>query len=1167
MKKGMIIGILLMLAAASVINADDTEIYRLEQAAVSPNVMIIFDTSGSMDDTIIIQYDPNTDYDESTQNQYDDSADITIAQWSIYERHVVQVGCDDETQYEKHYDDARTDLTGCDDVKDDLLTQGYSNGKYCGGSAVDWHLGNYINYEACSSCSETTKLAVAKEAMKDLIDVTDGVNFGLMRFDSSGGAQGGEVVFECQEATDANKTALKTAIDGLNGSGGTPLAETLAEAGLYFAGKKSWFNSGTYTSPISEICQENYVILMTDGDATSDRDTVLWEDDAYMSSSTSTPYDGVTLGDYDCDQNTVSGGDCDRNATKEWTETPSFLFGTIYSDHDYLDDVAKYLYDTDLRTDIGSGDYVVQNIQTFTIGFDTDHELLVETALHGNGIDFSDIDADTSTTDAQKLDLKKARAAGKYIQTDTSSGLLEALQRIVTTFVEADAVFVAPVVPVSRMNRTFAGDRIYLGFFKPKDSGRWHGNIKKYGLHGTTGEVLDAAGNAATYLATDSEVVAGTEVEGAIKDSARSYWSLSTDGPSVDAGGVGSLVPNTSRNVYTYAGTANTGLTHADNNFDDDVDLSSAPGGPYTLTNALINDIRGEDAPNPAGTSRTGEDEWILGDIVHSEPAVVHYLNPDGNDATDDDTTVVYAGGNDGMLHCFLSSVDTGDDIGYGTEVWSFIPPYQLGNLSTITDDTIHDYFIDGSPVVYEGANKILIFSERRGGSYYYALNVDDYDSPSWMYAIGPDSTSLLGNTVAGELGQSWSKPKVLTIATGPEASGTIPTETVFLMGGGYDTNNDIDIDGDDDQCPSNSDSKGRSVYTVDVTDGSLSSLAFTNDGTNNTDMTHAILEAAGFDPNNDGIDTRVYAADVGGNIFAYGDDIAWDGSNVTEPDPDGTWTKVHLFSAPTTTHTCTYDPGGGDVSTTINLSKKMFYSPDAIREDWGEYIFIGTGDRSNPNKTDVENRLYAIKNKWDSTILGSGPLTESNLVDVTTNQIQQGTATAQAAVKAQLDAGYGWFIKLDENAGEKIVASPVVFGGIVYFTTYTPPSSTSATTDPCAAGSLSRGEARLYAVNYETGGAAYDFSSDPEYTEDAAGNMLDEDGNEVTDEADAETVDGYGRKDRSKSIGTSIPSAPVIAVLESGPRVFVGVEGGVISMDTVSLPDMNLYYWRQIFE
>ncbi len=158
---------------------------------------------------------------------------------------------------------------------------------------------------------------------------------------------------------------------------------------------------------------------------------------------------------------------------------------------------------------------------------------------------------------------------------------------------------------------------------------------------------------------------------------------------------------------------------------------------------------------------------------------------------------------------------------------------------------------------------------------------------------------------------------------------------------------------------------------------------------------------------------------------------------------------------------------------------------------------------------------------------------------------IQLGTEAEKQAVKTSLESGNGWFIRL-ENLGEKVVSSPRVYGGVVYFTTYTPDTSGGGGGDPCAASTV-RGVARMYAVNYKTGASVAEFSSDVE---------IDGDGN---------TVD-LGKKDRVIAIGTAIPSAPVIAILEGGARIFVGVEGGIVSLPTVVTPDMYRYYWHQIF-
>jgi len=313
-------------------------------------------------------------------------------------------------------------------------------------------------------------------------------------------------------------------------------------------------------------------------------------------------------------------------------------------------------------------------------------------------------------------------------------------------------------------------------------------------------------------------------------------------------------------------------LTHSDNEFSTGNALITpgvlnVPGDTEKV--ALINEVYGE----------VGGD-WRLGDILHSKPAVVNYAGG----------AYIFAGSNDGMMHCFNDSD--------GSEVWGFLLPDQLVRLPLLLNDD-HDYFVDGAPVVYEGSGqKILFFGERRGGNHYYALNVTTVTAPSWLYKIEP---TILGGE---NLGQSWCEPTIDEIKT------TIGSDTVFLMAGGYDTNQDL-------ASPSSSDSEGRAVFTVKVIDGTLSSLNF-NAG-NYADMTHCIVDVSGFDSNGDGYTNRVYAGDLGGHMFAFEDDNG-----------DGTWGERKLFGAPVV---------GGN-------RKKIFYAPDAVQESFGEIIFLvrGTG-------------------------------------------------------------------------------------------------------------------------------------------------------------------------------------------------------------------------------
>ena len=626
---------------------------------------------------------------------------------------------------------------------------------------------------------------------------------------------------------------------------------------------------------------------------------------------------------------------------------------------------------------------------------------------------------------------------------------------------EQNAVFVAPVVPVSRMNRAYAGNYIYVGFFKPQQTGRWLGNLKKYGLD-SNGNLIDADG------------VAATLADGRIVDNARSYWSDTADGSNVAAGGVGGvLLDQTTRYLYTYMGTQSA-LTNADNAF---------TAGNSLITNTVLGVGSDADRTTLINDIYGGSRFWYLGDILHSEPVVVHYPSE----------SYIFTGSNDGMMHCFVDST--------GSELWGFIPPDQLDRLPLLLNND-HDYFVDGSPVVYYGTSQTaLFFGERRGGDHYYALDITTPNSPSWRYKINPD---ILGGGDA-QLGQSWCKATVGTIKTS-----TTTSTDVFILGGGYDTNQDLDT-------PATTDTVGRAVFAVQATNGSLSVLNF-NKG-NFTTMDHSIVDVTGFDTKSDGYINSVYAGDLGGNVFAFEDHNG-----------DGTWSGRKLFSA----------------SAVDSVQRKMFYAPDSVIESFGEMVFLGTGDRADPGESTVVNRIYAIKNTWEDTSTFT-TLTESDLVDVTDNLIQLGTITQKTQVRDDLQTSKGWYIRL-ENTGEKVTASPTVYGGVVYFTTYTPDTSTTttSTTDPCG-NSTARGTARLYAVDYLTGGGVHDWSAVTET--DAEGNIVDR-----------------GKLDRVKDIGTAIPSGPVIAVLENGAKMYIGVEGGVAPEDPIASFNMNVFYWRQIF-
>jgi Tfp pilus tip-associated adhesin PilY1 len=123
-----------------------------------------------------------------------------------------------------------------------------------------------------------------------------------------------------------------------------------------------------------------------------------------------------------------------------------------------------------------------------------------------------------------------------------------------------------------------------------------------------------------------------------------------------------------------------------------------------------------------------------------------------------------------------------------------------------------------------------------------------------------------------------------------------------------------------------------------------------------------------------------------------------------------------------------------------------------------------------------------------------------------------------------------GWYINL-AGAGEKCLSDSSIFGGQVYFTTYTPATGSS---DPCS----QAGTAKLYAVSYISGSGSLSGGS------------------------------------RSMTLGVGIPTAPVLSMNPYGstPDLYVTVSGGAgIGSNTqkanVSPPSIanrtNILHWR----
>ncbi len=960
--KALFIFLLFFVLLTNLSFAHDTDLYIAEGQGIEPNILIMFDNSGSMDESVVtrrysnsVTYDPLVVPTANRNTVYRRQS----GSFTFFANSIADVACPA----------AQTALTN---------TGHYTGGTQlnCGGQSRTLWTGNYRNYIASGGDQSERKIDIAKGVMTEFLSAINGVRIGAMIFNYD---EGGRIQTTVKSLTDTGRQQLIDDFNAINPETWTPLAETLYEVGLYFKGGPSYFNSGvTYTSPIQYSCQKNYVIIITDGNSTHDQNSVLANGATRTINGVNVVFPAI--GDQNADQREPIGAAHDPHYADEGS--------------DFLDDVAKYLYETDLRPDLTGQ----QNVITYTIGFTTlsNVDLLERTATYGHG---------------------------KYFYAQDAQTLSAAFQNIVDEILEETSSFVAPVVPVDRMERTQSGHYIYIALFKPKNHKMWSGNVKKYQID-DNGDIRDATNNVAIDPLSHT-------FYGAI----RSYWTDSSifDGGDAEKGGVGGILMNRDfsvfdpstgkpRTIYTYFGP-DQHLNHPLNRFDTTNVTPSklglgADSDPLAQAerDRLVKFVYGYDSYDEDGNSITDEKRgWILGSFLHSKPFVVHY----------DSMDVIFAGANDGMLHAFNDS--------NGEELWGFIPPDVLQNLQALHADVLQ-MFVDGSPKCYISRNSngtiqqvILIFGLRRGGNHYYALDVTNPLVPIYLWEIDPTAT---GSPYA-KIEQSWSTPNISQVAclTGaPHCTGG--KRWVAFIGGGYD------IDEDNDTAPS-SDDKGTAVYVVDIFDGSLVA-SFTND--TYTAMNRAIpSDIAKVDTDYNGLIERLYVGDLGGQMWRF---------NVNNPDPS-VWSASVLFSAPS--------------------GRKIFYPPDVTLEWSGspyEMLFFGTGDREHPKEAVVVDRFYAIKDKSLA-----GTLTETDLYDVSSDELQQAGTTEDRKneILAELNSKKGWLIQL--ATGEKCLSAAVVFNKQVNFTTYTPPVNSSG--DPCFVG---EGVGKVYKVDYLTACAVLEF-------------------------------------------------------------------------------------------
>jgi type IV pilus assembly protein PilY1 len=1103
--------------------------------SVPPNVMILLDNSGSMNEIVWHPaYDPTvtpacTTYNNNTTYSYSSNLTITTCGFTrtLYHDSTSIGGTRISGRYLNWYFSSAatpymTDISATNNgVRVCPAVAGTTYGKY-----------------------RRNRMTAAKQVVLDTICrvvANKEVRFGLAVFRDAADPNGGFVTVGSDNHTAAHALALESAVASTAGDTWTPLGESLFQVYSYFMGRSTGQQPAGATSgtlpvyqynksaageggafdtggppgvpacPIGYTCQKNFLIVITDGEPTKDD-----FDQSPAATAVGFSNFGNLIGDFNPDGEIEVVGNADESAL-------------------YMDDIAKFMHETDVRPDM-TGEQV---IDVYTIGFTTNgpaNALLQKTAQQGNGTFFTSNNAEELTT---------------------------AIVATITDIIEKTQSFTAATVPSTR---TAAGGDFYTSFFLPTGkTSFWQGHLRAFGID-AIGNIYDQTGACPLQDPTAGECNSGPFLPGV-----QPFWDA---GEQVPLPGV--------RNLYT------TRLTGAITNrvpFDStitaaDLTLSTftAPPSPAPnpiypgsnannatgLANEIVSYVRGcEWATGVAGANVSADvtcvpSSWRLGDIFHSAPVVVGVPRSAQGDpsysafATTYNTRrrVIYAGANDGFLHAFdagtwnAAATPPGHNRGTGAELFGFMPWQARQNIKNLRIDNPADrhHYVDGSPQAADvwiyptptSATKAVNGSEwrtyvvtgmRDGGKSFFALDVTDptaagFPTHVWDFPSEADpNTTANAASILPYLGEGWSQPVITRVRVKIGAnnnSGKGFERWVMIIGGGYSASGDPN----DIANYSASAIAGRSIVMVDIKTGKVLAMKrFTTTGPL-TDPQRQMLYAIPSTPSvldldYDGFADEILIGDLGGQLWKWvvnpiGEDRVNDGSAVgdyTQPN----WLFKKFFQAPVT------NIAG------VDHYKSIFYPPAAAFQSKQLWYSFGTGERNaiqyvGDPASDENNRVYAIRDAdpLEKAIIPNPTLLEANLTDISASQ----------ACSSILTPGY-YFTLAD---GEKIVTNTEIFAGLVLVGSFTPAN----TGDPCT----SKGTGKLYVFDIECGGGYF--------------------------------TDVGGNPQRGLSMGEGMPTDPQISVGVDGKDNMVFIEKSGADLESIKAPNIpagakTLLYWREI--
>jgi type IV pilus assembly protein PilY1 len=675
----------------------------LSAAAVPPNVMLLIDDSGSMNSIIYAAgFDPTADRTPARQCNALLGlclSSTTISGDTIFLSSLPTSGCSGGAY--AFYNNSLAPL--CLKLPDPV---GSGNTRYSGdyiAYVVGLAINNGTRDFTTGAIPGDYRINVARNVSTALVSSNRTLRIGLSTFNpatSNNSGNGGFIARAIsdlspvsgsvtQAQADTNYNALISSINGLSAVANTPLAETYYEITRYMRGMTPYYNSTptTYTSPIQYRCQKNYGVVITDGLPTFDR-----------TFPTNDPLGGSRLPNWD-------GVNNDGNN----------LNGDGEGDTLYLDDIAKFAFDIDMRstgTDAAGKswnavDFPKQNMNTYTVGFTADNDMLSDAASYGQG---------------------------RYYQATDSTGLNAALSSALSDITSKAGSGGAGVTSGTTLT---SSSSFYQTTYDPKD---WRGTIKSFGFT-STGTVNTSA----AQWTTDTTIVPAA--------TAATFQSWNTLSNAAVTLAYGNFSPAQQTTLSQGLPTGISGI--------DLVEWSKGTNkAGLKVRSVLLGDIINSPLVLASPSDKTASD--LSGDTSYSTYLATKAANMN---------TSLVVNANDGFVNVINSA--------NGTRRYAYMPSSVLPSLRLIADTNYvngvsHKFLVDGQVGVFDAQSgtawkTLAIGGTGAGGKTFYGLQLFDASAGNVIKAlweVSAPATASAANAF-NDLGYAYARPEVARLANG----------------------------------------------------------------------------------------------------------------------------------------------------------------------------------------------------------------------------------------------------------------------------------------------------------------------------------------------------------------------------------------------------------------